>query len=132
MIVLKELGFNPKGANRVHKQRLEEVGSPFLIPTVGDVDGKHPTFYKTASPKFKDSNTGSSLFKEINNVDFSGQNLISETVTLRTIDSIVEESCEKGSFNLVKIDIQGAEIVAMQGARTVLRNASFVLLEISV
>ena len=51
---------------------------------------------------------------------------------MRTIDSLVEESGESGPFHLVKVDVQGAEIVALQGAQKVLQNAAFVLLELSV
>jgi FkbM family methyltransferase len=112
-----------------------QVGSPFRIGPVGDVDKQVVTFYSSA--KFERANTGASLFREVGvngrgNPDFEGGNLIAETVTMRTIDSLVAETGIQGSFHLVKVDVQGAEILALKGATSVLRNAGFVLLEMSV
>jgi FkbM family methyltransferase len=160
MRALKDLGFNPKAildvgantgewtremktifpdarffmveANMQHKGSLEKIGSPFRIAAVGHVDNEEVDFYKTAAPGFRDSNTGASIFKEINNKHFEGENLVKERVVMRTIDSLVEEAGETGPFHLLKLDVQGAEIVALQGARAVLEHTAFVLLELSV
>ena len=66
------------------------------------------------------------------NPNFSGANLVKETVTMRTIDSIVSQLGVDVPFHMVRADVQGAEILALKGARTVLRKAAFVLLEVSV
>jgi FkbM family methyltransferase len=118
-------------ANVQHKSSLEKIGSPFRIAAVGHVDGEEVVFYKTAVPEIRGSNTGAGIFKELNK-HFEGENLVEERVIMRTIDSLVEESGESGPFHLVKVDVQGAEIVALQGAQKVLQNAAFVLLELSV
>ena len=58
--------------------------------------------------------------------------MVKERVVMRTIDSLVEEAGETCPFHLRKLDVQGAEIVALQGARAVLEHTAFVLLELSV
>jgi FkbM family methyltransferase len=122
-------------ANARHTQALLQVGSPFRIGTVGNVDKQVVTFFSSA--KFERANTGASLFREIGingkgNPDFEGGSLMEENLTMRTIDSLVAETGIEGSFHLVKFDVQGAEILALKGATSVLRNAGFVLLEMSV
>ena len=118
-------------ANSQHKSVLEKVGFPFRIGPVGNVDLQQVTFYKTKNRQHAKLNTGASLFRETG-VFFEGDNLSAENVTMRTIDSLVDEAMQKGPFHLVKADVQGAEILALQGASATLRNAAFVLLEISV
>ena len=118
-----------------HTESLKKVGVPFLISPVGDVDGRVVTFF--TSTKFQRAHTGASLFREIGvhgkgSPYFEGPNLVAKSVTMRTIDSLVSQAGINGSFHLVKIDIQGAEILALKGASLVLKNTGFVLLEISV
>lgn len=122
-------------ASARHTESLKKVGVPFVISPVGDVDGRVVTFFTSA--KFERAHTGASLFREIGvngkgNPDFEGPNLIAESVTMRTIDSLVSKAGINGSFHLVKIDVQGAEILALKGASSVLKNTGFVLVEISV
>jgi FkbM family methyltransferase len=135
MAVFPKAQFLMLEANERHRETLKKVGSPFWIGPVGDIDQRPVTFY--SSKQFARAHTGASLFPEVGmhgrgNPNFAGVDLVKETVTMRTIDSIVSQLGVHVPFHMVKADVQGAEILALKGARTVLRKAAFVLLEVSV
>ncbi|MDH3533648.1 MAG: FkbM family methyltransferase [Gammaproteobacteria bacterium] len=53
------------------------------------------------------------------------------TLPMRTCDEVVAES-EFRSFDLIKLDVQGAELAVLQGASRILAKAQFVFMEVSV
>jgi FkbM family methyltransferase len=79
---------------------------PFAIAVVGDTE-KDDVFYSI------DRDTGNSKFKQFN---WKNMNESSWTkVKMTTVDAILRRRDVKTAFKLMKIDIQGVEILALQG-----------------
>lgn len=71
---------------------------------------------------------GSSILCEEMGADFDG---VVRTVPSVRIDTVVEENALQGPF-LVKVDVQGAEIEVLNGAKQVLADSELLLLEVSL
>ncbi len=71
--------------------------------------------------------TGSSLYRE-NTQHFRDEVVIRQVVETRPIDDLFPGR----QFDFVKIDTQGAELDVLQGGETVLRNADYILVEVSL
>lgn len=110
--------------NSDHIASLKSTGLNFVISLVGDKDGS-VKFYKG---KEHMANTGNSIFKESTKY-FKDSEAIE--LPLTTIDKLVK-SAEKGPFQLMKIDIQGAEVAAIKGAPETLRNVEVLFTEVSI
>ena len=130
--IFPEASFLMLEANEYHREVLQKVGVLFKIAVLGATDGKQSTFYMTKHPAHGAANTGASMFREMSGI-FDDGLLVAQNMSLRTIDSLVSESVLRDcSFNLVKLDLQGAEIEALKGAKQVLKSAAVVFLELSV
>jgi len=70
---------------------------------------------------------GSSLYLESEDSNVNG---VPRTVPAVTLDSLCQDKKTLGPY-LIKIDAQGAELDVLEGAARVLREAEFVLLEVS-
>jgi FkbM family methyltransferase len=76
---------------------------------------------------FQGGNTGNSMFRE--NTKHYEKDKSVERIT-HTLDSMVESSHLKNErIDVIKVDVQGAELVAFQGARKALSQATFVYFE---
>ncbi|NQT26261.1 FkbM family methyltransferase [candidate division KSB1 bacterium] len=71
---------------------------------------------------------GSSLYKESMGIETDGHEI---TVPLITIDEIIKNKCLKGPY-LIKVDVQGAELEVLEGAKQTLADAEVVALEVSL
>lgn len=71
--------------------------------------------------------TGSSLYRE-NTQHFRDEVVIRQDVETRRIDDVFPGR----QFDFVKIDTQGAELDVLRGGENVLRNADYILLEVSL
>jgi len=71
---------------------------------------------------------GSSILCEQMGEDFDG---VARTIPAVKIDTIVEENELQGPF-LIKVDVQGAEIEVLNGAKEVLADTELLLLEVSL
>ncbi|MEM2291970.1 MAG: FkbM family methyltransferase [Nitrososphaerota archaeon] len=71
--------------------------------------------------------TSSSIFEETSGV-FKG---FSRKVPAVTIDDVCKERKLKGPY-VIKIDVQGAELKVLDGAKNVLKDAELVILEVSL
>jgi FkbM family methyltransferase len=100
---------------------LQERGFPFHIGLVGN-EARDVTFFKSASR----AGTGNSIFKEQ-----GWNNAQSVVAKMLPIDSIVQEH-HVGPFDFVKLDVQGAELMALQGAVHTLKTVETVTVEMSV
>ena len=96
-------------------------GYQYNIDVLSDTDNKKVTFYTNDTHP-----GGNSYYKENNDLVFpSSCGTIKIT---RTLDSIVSE--KKFPFpNLIKLDVQGAEIDILKGGEKTVSNASFIILE---
>lgn len=62
---------------------------------------------------------------------FRNNDILTHNATTRTIDSIIEER-KVGPFQLMKMDVQGAELPALQGATQTLKNIHVAIVEVSL
>lgn len=110
-------------ANAAHAPALQRTGFAFEIALIGNSSEEQVTFYRRGGAGEGDLGTGDSMFRE-NTVYYDG----AEAVTLRmtSIDTLLQQWRErhKGNaslagarFQLLKMDLQGAELLALQGAQ---------------
>lgn len=117
-------------ASTQHRKDLERVtGSEednveFLFEVLSSQSGQVVDFYETGD-------TGNSMFKE-NTIHY--QDSVPTKKTTKTLDEVVGNSAlvNQQAVDLLKLDVQGAELSVLQGATRVLSEASFVQLETSV
>lgn len=103
---------------------LKARGRPYRIAIVGDEE-KTVTFYKLCNEGL--CSGASSVFQE-NTV--WGEQMAKEERQMTTIDKIVAEDGQ-APFDMIKIDVQGAEIIAMAGATETLKSVQVILAETS-
>ena len=108
--------------NEDHKSVLEKSGVPFIILLVGSKT-ENITFYK-----FEGTGTGNSIYRE-NTASF--KNIKEITKPIDTIDNIVIRY-KLGTFDFIKLDIQGNELNALKGAISTLRFTEVLLVEIAI
>jgi FkbM family methyltransferase len=135
-----EIGFyQPHGARHIHwveanrglcerlRKRLDPKLNLVTCAVVSDRDGDTVSFNitnNTQSSSILDLGEHSNLFPGIRYVD-------SETRTTTTIDKIMEKTNIDGRVDFLSIDIQGAELLALKGAKETLDRTDALLLEIN-
>ncbi len=112
-------------ANRDHAAELAASGRRHVIAALGETDGGTRAFHV---PRAGDV-TGASLYVE-NTSHYAEQNLQVRTVETVRLDTLVVR--EKLPVpDLIKIDVQGAELEVLAGARDTLRSAQALIVEVS-
>jgi FkbM family methyltransferase len=101
---------------------LKSLNIPFYIGLVGKEIGE-TVFYKT---KDDPKSTGNSIYRE-NTKHFNDDKVIIEKKKIVTVDSLLNES-----FDLIKIDTQGAELDILEGAKKTIKNTQGIILEVSL
>lgn len=99
---------------------LARSGYPYWIDVLTDSDGKELTFYK------KDDNLGGNSYYMETTGFYSESD--GKPVIGWTLDGIVEENCWPLP-DLIKIDVQGAEVDVLRGAKRCLKHCTDVILE---
>ena len=107
-------------ANDAHRKKLASRGFPFFICVLGSREEERP-FYSIGG-------TGDSLYIEKTNHYEESNHRIVKTKTLR---SIVEEN-QLPLPNFMKIDVQGAELDILSGAREILDQCHLIYMECPV
>lgn len=95
----------------------------YRIAVLSETSGQQVDF-------FESGDTGNSMFREQTESYTNAEPTKRETSTLD--DLVASSFISQTSINLVKIDVQGAELMVLRGATRVLEQASFVQLEYSV
>jgi FkbM family methyltransferase len=112
-------------ADSQHKKSLSEIADKtngsFTIGVFSSKEGETVDFYAGGD-------TGNSMFKE--NTHHFANDVPVQKKTM-TIDGVVLRSGIRKPVDILKLDIQGAELLALQGATKVLSEATFVQLEAS-
>jgi FkbM family methyltransferase len=103
-------------ANEDHIQDLIRTG-PYISALVGK-DNEEVNYYRCED---KNNNQGNGMYKENTNVPFKSTKL--KTVTL---DSLLPGQ----KFDLIKMDVQGAELDIIQGSPGFIHNAKYLWLEL--
>jgi FkbM family methyltransferase len=101
-------------------------GLEYEIALLGDKDGKTVPYYTTRCG----SDTGNSIFLE-QTVYFSKNFLSVRELPMTTLDTVCQ-SRGITAVDFLKLDVQGAELVVLDGSRELLKTAEFVLLEVSI
>jgi FkbM family methyltransferase len=109
-------------ANDEHRPVLEQSGFKHFIEVLGDEDGKEAEFFSIKNGKYS---TGDSLFKE-NTHNYDDCNI--KKLKMRSLDSILPENNIK-KVDFIKMDVQGAELMILDGAEKTLKDTEAILLE---
>jgi FkbM family methyltransferase len=104
-------------------EELEKLGLEVLAAAASDTPGRAKLFLTREWL----TSTGTSLYRE-NTAWFRD-----ETVVRCEVDTVrLDDALAGRRFDVVKIDTQGAELDVLVGGETVIRQADFVLLEVSL
>lgn len=113
-------------ADKVNTDILNKKGYKYFIALLGDEE-KNVDFFCCPSARFQ---TGNSIFKEKTH-HYTGDRLEIRTVQMKTLDTIVSNN-EINNVDFIKLDIQGAELLALEGGKNTLSKAEVVLLEVAL
>jgi FkbM family methyltransferase len=114
-------------ATPMHEPSLQTVttelgAAEYQIAVITSSDGEVVRY-------FQGKNTGNSMFRERSN--FYAYDKPVEHIS-KTVDTLVQQSFLKDEVvDVIKADVQGAELLVLQGAKSVLKQATFVYLEAS-
>jgi len=113
-------------ANEQQGPNLIKCGIPFMFAVLGDSQRKT----KMNFGEMKGAHdTGSSIFRQTTHVSAFSEKL----VTMRTLDEVLNSTGRgEHEFELLKLDVQGAELMVLRGARKTLAKVQAILLEVSV
>ena len=101
------------------KEPLLRTMGDYRIAVLGDKDGKEVDYYKCQDG---DAGSGNGIYRE--NTAFSFASEKRKCVTLTTLLVSTE------GFDLIKMDVQGAELDVIRGGLPVVRNSRYLLLEL--
>jgi len=114
---------NPNLGNKLRRVSEEIGNATTIIAALNDQRMELP-FY-ISEPESK----GNSLFRE--NTEYFEDAMV-QKIDARTLDDICEENGLLGIVDILKLDVQGAELVALRGATKALKSVSLVTLELSL
>ena len=112
-------------ANGDNVPKLKETGETFFNAVLSGQDGAATEFYL---PKNAVA-TGASLYKE-QTAHYDGDNLRVETVITRRLDALAAEQ-KLPPPDIIKLDVQGAELDVLAGAGALLAHTSAIIAELS-
>jgi len=113
-------------ANRDHAAALAASGRRHVIAALGEADGGTRAFHV---PRAGDV-TGASLYVE-NTAHYAEQNLQVRAVETVRLDTLVARE-KLPAPDLIKIDVQGAELEVLAGAGNTLRSVEALIVEVSL
>ena len=112
-------------ANPSCEPYLKQLNQPYEIVALSDKQGYADLYVETINPIA----TGASLYKE--NTDWYGEGKYKTiTVPTKTLDSCNYFNNEP--IDLIKIDVQGAELDILKGGKKTIQNTRYVLAEVSL
>jgi len=113
---------------------LRALGATYDIAVLGSADGAELTFY--GSRRDGDVPTGASLLREKTSV-YDATGAVPRRVRTTTLDTLLRSrfpgagaACRRPE--IVKLDVQGAELLVLAGSNRTLASAHFVVLEMSL
>jgi FkbM family methyltransferase len=113
-------------ANAENAPKLNESGERYFIAALTGDERADKTFYLPKNAV----GTGASLYRE-QSEHYAGDNLRAVTVTTRRLDALVAEH-RLPAPDLIKLDVQGAELDVLAGAAGTLTHTSALIAEVSL
>jgi len=107
-------------ANKDKEEKLKELGN-YKIALLGDTDGKEVDYYKSIDQY----TTGNTIYKENNIVS----TFVPEKTKTITLPTLLESN--KG-YDLIKMDVQGSELDIIKGALPIIKDTTFLILELGI
>lgn len=108
-------------ANPIHEEYLKKLGWPYFITALYRTE--------TSLPFFSIGGTGDSLYRETNFSEYLSAK--PKEINTKTLDNLIVSS-NLPQPDILKIDVQGAELDVLLGATKCLVSASLVSLEMSI
>lgn len=118
-------------ANRDKERALKETGLPYQIVLLAARQNASVLFHRTTRHA-GGNNTGASIFREQTMLFLKKDKYSPELLPSKTLDRVVAETRSRGCCDLVKLDVEGAEIEVLKGGPRTLRRAKLVALEVAV
>lgn len=110
-------------ANKDNEKELMHSGFHYKIALLGNEEKEEVDFFKIKNGY----NTGNSIFKE-QTKHYTGDNFTTDKLPMTTVDKLLETHWNKKP-DFIKMDVQGAELLILEGAKKSLTNCQFILLE---
>lgn len=118
------------GVERKLNRRVRRYGQESICALITDVDGVERDFHVT-----NEDSLSSSVFEFGTHAETSPNMVVKRTMRLatRTVDSLLADD-PRGfrTINFLNMDIQGAELLALRGARKFLEQVDYVMTEINI
>lgn len=109
---------------------LAAVGEPFAIALLGNATSNVSMFMSTGSKVLR--TTGNSLFQE-HSVYYRKKGFFErQDRVMQRLDDVLAEHAPGVRFTMAKFDVQGAELLVLQGARQTLAHVDVILMEVAV
>lgn len=105
-------------ANRDKEHLLDQLGD-YHIAVLGDVDGREVDYFKCQNG---DAGSGNGIYRENTEHLFLAEKRL--TVTLKSLLGSDE------GFDMIKMDVQGAELDVIRGGLSIVRKTRYLLLEL--
>jgi FkbM family methyltransferase len=103
---------------------LKKLGINYLQYGISDKVGE----LELIVPKIKTNSKGGSFYKEINFNSLADEDLLKIKVPVTTLDALFPNEM----FDVIKIDVQGAELDVINGGVLTLSNSPYVIIEVSL
>ena len=113
-----EANFTLIEPNKLHNERLRSIGKVHNVYLSDEVTEKE--FYVCKDPF---QQTGNGFYKEQSNVPFD-----KTLVKTQLLDTVVNDE----KFDLIKLDVQGAELEVIKGGMMTIMNAKWLQIEVPV
>jgi FkbM family methyltransferase len=111
-------------ANPHCERFLQRKNSPYHMIALSDKKGILEFFTTKKKPRSK----GASFYPEVNWKNIKEDDILKISVPVSTLDILFENQ----KFDLVKIDVQGAELDIINGGTEFLQSNTFLLIEVSL
>jgi FkbM family methyltransferase len=103
---------------------LKKIGVDYLQYGISDRIGE----LELILPKAKANSKGASFYKEINFNGLTDEEILKIKVPVTTLDTLFPNNV----FDVIKIDVQGAELDVINGSTSILPKSSYVIIEVSL
>lgn len=111
---------NPECASALEAKKLD-----YKIMLLGSENKDNVDFFTLSN---QECATGASIFKEATSFYDDENRVKTHTLPMRRLDDVLSES----HIDLLKLDVQGAELMVLEGAKRIMSKTDFILLEVSI